>query len=71
MDDLYTKYDDEQEEKTNSKWEIIDYLRKNYKYDENDLIRFMNNINRRNTLERKADELYRIIRKLTKYNSII
>jgi hypothetical protein len=61
MDDLLTKWTDDEQEKENSKWEIVDYLRRNYKYDENDLIRYMNNINRYRTLERKAGELYGII----------
>jgi hypothetical protein len=55
------KSSDDELQKENSKWEIINYLRRNYKYDEKDLITYKNNINRHRTLERKADELYGII----------
>jgi sulfur relay (sulfurtransferase) DsrC/TusE family protein len=59
----YIKYDDDQEEKSDSKWEIINYLRKNYKVDEKTLKFYSNFTNMPKTLTKKVDELYRIIRK--------
>jgi hypothetical protein len=64
-DDLYafTKYDDDEQEKFYSKWEIVNYLRKNYKVGEKMLQFYRNNINLPITINKNVDELYRIIKK--------
>jgi hypothetical protein len=37
-DDLYTKFDDDQKEKTNTKWEILEFFKKNYILEKNILL---------------------------------
>jgi hypothetical protein len=63
MDDLLTKWTDDQENNIDYIWEIIDYFRKNYKVKEKMLNFFSNNINLPDTLKEKVEELYRITRK--------
>jgi hypothetical protein len=43
-DDLYSKYSDDQDDITNSKWEIVNFFRNNYKRTLKDTDNIINNV---------------------------
>jgi hypothetical protein len=60
MDDLLTKWTDDEEDSIDYKWEIINYLRKKYKVGEKMLNFYSTNTNMPKALTKKVEELYRI-----------
>jgi hypothetical protein len=61
-DDLYDKWFDDQEE-TNSKWEIVKYFTDNYLKTEEDLQKRIEKIGVPNLLNNKADEFYNLVKR--------
>jgi hypothetical protein len=62
MDDLYafTKYNDNQDEKKNSKWEIIYFFEKYYLIDEKRIDAIIKTIGMPKTINRHGERLYNI-----------
>jgi hypothetical protein len=62
MDDLYafTKYEDNQNEKENSKWEIYNFFEKYYIIDENKVKAIIKKICWPKTINRHGERLYNI-----------
>jgi hypothetical protein len=59
--DLCTKYSNDQEDISESRWEIVDFFRNNYKRTLKDVSEIMINVQRPKDIQKKAEELYQII----------